>query len=58
MPNYAIIVSNITSDWGAYTLLTSIPTYISEVLKFDIASVSGALDCLYPTCWTTSRSFS
>lgn len=49
MPNYAIIVSNITSDWGAYTLLTSIPTYISEVLKFDIASVSGALDCLYPT---------
>ena len=40
MPNYAIIVSNITSDWGAYTLLTNIPTYISEVLKFDIASVS------------------
>ena len=39
MPNYAIIVSNVTSDWGAYTLLTNIPTYISEVLKFNIASV-------------------
>ncbi|XP_067658052.1 sialin-like [Haliotis asinina] len=38
LPSYAIIVSNITSDWGAYTLLTNIPTYMSEVLKFDIAS--------------------
>jgi hypothetical protein len=43
MPNYAIIVSNVTSDWGAYTLLTNIPSYISDVLKFDIASVSIVL---------------
>ncbi|XP_046329728.2 sialin-like [Haliotis rufescens] len=38
LPSYAIIVSNITSDWGAYTLLTNIPTYMNEVLKFDIAA--------------------
>ncbi|ESO94691.1 hypothetical protein LOTGIDRAFT_54049, partial [Lottia gigantea] len=38
LPVYAIVVSNTTSDWGAYTLLTNIPTYMKEVLKFDIAS--------------------
>ncbi|XP_071171387.1 sialin-like [Mytilus edulis] len=38
LPVLAIVVSNITSDWGAYTLLTNIPTYMSEVLKLDITS--------------------
>ncbi|XP_076461278.1 sialin-like isoform X2 [Babylonia areolata] len=53
MPNYAIIVSNITSDWGAYTLLTNIPTYINEVLKFDIAS-NGLVSALpYIGMWAT-----
>ncbi|KAK7110094.1 sialin-like [Littorina saxatilis] len=53
LPNYAIIVSNITSDWGAYTLLTNIPTYISEVLKFDIAS-NGLVSALpYIGMWAT-----
>lgn len=53
MPNYAIIVSNVTSDWGAYTLLTNIPTYINEVLKFDIAS-NGLVSALpYIGMWAT-----
>ncbi|KAL8615137.1 hypothetical protein ACOMHN_054506 [Nucella lapillus] len=53
LPNYAIIVSNLTSDWGAYTLLTNIPTYISEVLKFDIAS-NGMVSALpYIGMWAT-----
>ena len=39
---WAIIASNVTSDWGIYTLLTNIPTYMYEVLKFDMASVSAA----------------
>nr|XP_034328495.1 sialin [Crassostrea gigas] len=38
MPVYAIIMSNIASDWGGYTLLTNIPTYMKEVLKLDITS--------------------
>ena len=40
LPVLAIIVSNITSDWGAYTLLTNIPTYMNEVLRLDITAVS------------------
>jgi len=40
VPVYAVVVVNILSDWGAYTLLTNIPTYMKEVLKLDIFSVS------------------
>ncbi|XP_076438728.1 sialin-like [Babylonia areolata] len=53
MPNYAIIVSNITSDWGLYTLLTNIPTYLREVLHFDIAS-NGLVSALpFVGIWLT-----
>ncbi|XP_048745498.1 sialin-like [Ostrea edulis] len=38
MPVYAIIISNVACDWGGYTLLTNIPTYMKEVLKLDITS--------------------
>ena len=38
-PVWGIIVFNTASDWGAYTLLTNIPTYMRDVLKFDIKSV-------------------
>ena len=37
---WAIIAANVTSDWGIYTMLTNIPTYMYEVLKFDMTSVS------------------
>ena len=36
---WAIIASNVTSDWGIYTMLTNIPTYMYDVLKFDMSSV-------------------
>ncbi|XP_013378690.1 sialin isoform X2 [Lingula anatina] len=38
MPLWAIVVGNVTSDWGLYTFLTNMPTYFKEVLKFDIKS--------------------
>ncbi|XP_012942626.1 sialin [Aplysia californica] len=51
LPVYAIIIANVASDWGAYTLLTNIPTYISEVLKFDIAA-NGLVSALpYIAFW-------
>lgn len=37
-PVFAIILSNIASDWGGYTFLTNIPSYMKEVLKLDITS--------------------
>jgi hypothetical protein len=39
MPVWAIVVANICSDWGSYTFLTQIPSYMNDVLKFDIAVV-------------------
>ena len=50
IPVHAIIVSNVTADWGVYTLLTGIPTYMKEVLKFDIAAVSLFLFCYCHCC--------
>ncbi|KAK3743741.1 hypothetical protein RRG08_043473 [Elysia crispata] len=51
LPVWAIVVANVTSDWGAYTLLTNIPTYINEVLKFDITS-NGLVSALpYIAFW-------
>lgn len=53
LPVYAIIVANVTSDWGAYTLLTNIPTYMNEVLQFDITS-NGLYSALpYIVFWAT-----
>ena len=39
-PVWGLMVINAASDWGAYTLLTNIPTYMRDVLKFDIKAVS------------------
>jgi len=39
-PVWAIVVANFCLDWGGYTLITNIPTFYREVLRFDIESVS------------------
>ena len=38
-PVWAILVANAAGNYGAYMLLTQMPTYLKEVLKFDIKSV-------------------
>ncbi|KAH9585863.1 hypothetical protein MS3_00006977 [Schistosoma haematobium] len=35
LPVWAFIVVNIGIDWNLYTFLTSVPTYMREVLHFD-----------------------
>jgi ACS family sodium-dependent inorganic phosphate cotransporter-like MFS transporter 5 len=35
----ALFVGHTCSNWGTYLFLTNIPTYMNEVLKFDIKSV-------------------
>ena len=41
---WAIVVTHMCANWGTYTFLTNIPTYMKEVLKFDIRSVGWVLD--------------
>ncbi len=35
----ALFFGHVCSNWGTYLFLTNIPTYMNEVLKFDIKSV-------------------
>ena len=37
---WAIIVAHFCNNWGFYTLLTCLPLYMKEVLKYDISQVS------------------
>ena len=36
---YAIVIANSTSNFGSFLFLTQLPTYMKEVLHFDIKSV-------------------
>ena len=36
---WAIVVAHLCYNWGNYTIMTCIPTYMKEVLKFDIKQV-------------------
>ncbi|XP_076068344.1 sialin-like [Oratosquilla oratoria] len=42
MPFYAIFVLHFGNNWGFYTLLTEIPTYLNHIQHFDMKSVSSA----------------
>lgn len=38
-PLLALIFGHAASNWGTYLFLTSLPTYMKEVLQFDVKSV-------------------
>ena len=39
-PVWGIIITHTCSNFGTYTFLTNIPTYMKEVLRFDIKQVN------------------
>ncbi|KAF7643176.1 hypothetical protein LDENG_00244060 [Lucifuga dentata] len=53
-PLWAIIITQMCSNWSYYTLLTSLPTYMDNVLHFDLKS-NGFLSALpYLGAWLFS----
>lgn len=48
LPVWAIIVAHVTENWGWYTLLTQLPTYLNKILdfKFQEAGFLSALPYL------------
>lgn len=36
---WACVVGHFAGDWGAYMMLTSLPMFMNDVLKFDMTSV-------------------
>ncbi|KAF3707159.1 Sialin H(+)/nitrate cotransporter H(+)/sialic acid cotransporter [Channa argus] len=45
IPLWAIIITQMCSNWSYYTLLTSLPTYMDNILHFDLKS-NGFLSAL------------
>lgn len=43
---WALIVAHSSNNWGFWTLLTEMPTYMKDILDFDIKKVSFKLVCL------------
>ncbi|KAJ7427633.1 sialin isoform X2 [Willisornis vidua] len=51
LPLWAIVVAHFSYNWTFYTLLTLLPTYMKEILRFD-AQENGFLSALpYFGCW-------
>lgn len=40
MPVLALMTSHACSNWGNYFFLTQFPTYLKEVIGFDVKTVS------------------
>lgn len=54
VPLWAIIVTQMCSNWSYYTLLTSLPAYMDNILHFDLQS-NGFLSALpYLGAWLLS----
>jgi hypothetical protein len=49
LPIWAIIVGHTCANWGTYMFLTNLPTYMKDILRFDIKSVR-CLDLLRAHC--------
>nr|XP_039254795.1 sialin-like [Styela clava] len=45
LPVWGIVVGHFASNWGNYTLMTMLPTYMANILRFNL-SASGGLSAL------------
>ncbi|XP_056154473.1 sialin isoform X1 [Lampris incognitus] len=54
VPLWAIILTQMCSNWSYYTLLTSLPTYMNNVLHFDLKSNSFLSALPYLGAWLFS----
>jgi hypothetical protein len=51
MPMWAVVVAHCGQNWGFFTLLTEMPSYMNSILKFDLKSVSRIIcNIQFHTC--------
>ena len=50
-PFYAILIVHCAQNWGFYTLLTELPTYLNEILHFNLKEVCSYLTSLKALCY-------
>lgn len=51
LPAISLFLAHSCSNWGTYLFLTSLPTYMKEVLKFDVKSNGLISSVPYLTFW-------
>ncbi|XP_016838631.1 putative inorganic phosphate cotransporter [Nasonia vitripennis] len=51
VPMWALIIVHCGHNWGFYTLLTEMPSYMKSVLKFDITQSGGISALPYLAMW-------
>uniref|UniRef100_A0A0B7A1X2 Sialin n=1 Tax=Arion vulgaris TaxID=1028688 RepID=A0A0B7A1X2_9EUPU len=52
---WGMAVAHFANNWGFYTLLTSLPTYMKNILKFDMKE-NGLLSAIpYAVCWVVQN---
>ncbi|OWR51221.1 sodium-dependent phosphate transporter [Danaus plexippus plexippus] len=57
VPLWSLIIAGIGHDWGYFTMVTDLPKYMTDVLKFNIKS-AGLLSALpYVAMWIASFFF-
>ncbi|GBM03560.1 Sialin [Araneus ventricosus] len=56
---WALVITSFGQGWGFYTLLTELPTYLAQILHFDIKKngVLSAFPYLMQACLSISSSF-
>ncbi|XP_060594913.1 sialin-like [Ruditapes philippinarum] len=53
---WAVCIAHFSNNWGFYTMLTTLPSYMKNILKFDIKT-NGMLSALpYLGCWIGQNS--
>ncbi|XP_037779269.1 putative inorganic phosphate cotransporter [Penaeus monodon] len=58
LPVWSLIIVHVGHNWGSYTLMTQIPTYLKNIQHFDMKS-NGLLSALpYLAMWLFSLGFS
>ncbi|KAK3802944.1 hypothetical protein RRG08_051700 [Elysia crispata] len=48
---WAIVAAHVASNWGLYVFLTCLPTYMKEILKFDIETNASLSAIPYALSW-------
>ncbi|CAB3224045.1 unnamed protein product [Arctia plantaginis] len=57
IPLWALIIAAIGHDWGYFTMVTDLPKYMTDVLKFNIKSTGYLSSLPYVAMWVASFIF-
>ncbi|KAL0841148.1 hypothetical protein ABMA28_014896 [Loxostege sticticalis] len=57
VPVWALLFAAVGHDWGYYTMVTDLPKYMTDVLKFNIAATGTLTAMPYLAMWVSSFIF-